>query len=163
MSVDATTYRQVVGNFATGVAVVAAGRGESCYAVTVNSFTSVSLDPTLLLVCLTTASRTRAEIYNTKAFNINVLSEAQEHVSRFFAKPQDDSSWFQELNCREGKLGAPIIPDCLAHIECELVESHETGDHTILIAEVQDAYVAEDHKPLLFFRGKYREMTEAKS
>jgi flavin reductase (DIM6/NTAB) family NADH-FMN oxidoreductase RutF len=160
MSVDAMTYRQVVGNFATGVAVVTAGRQASCYAVTVNSFTSVSLDPTLLLVCLTTASRTRAEIMRSKVFNINVLSRTQEHISRFFAKPQDDSSWFAELNCRAGELGAPIIPDCLAHIECELIATHDAGDHTILIAEVQDAFIAQEDWPLLFFRGNYGQMSE---
>jgi flavin reductase (DIM6/NTAB) family NADH-FMN oxidoreductase RutF len=160
MSVDATTYRQVVGNFATGVAVVTAGPPSRCYAVTVNSFTSVSLDPTLLLVCLTTASRTRAEIMRSKAFNINVLSQDQEQISRYFAKPQDDSSWFAELSCREGELGAPIIPDCLAHIECQLVETHDAGDHTILIAEVRNAFVAQEDKPLLFFRGKYGRIAE---
>ena len=160
MTVDAMTYRQVVGNFATGVAVVTAGKGESSCAVTVNSFTSVSLDPTLLLVCLTTASRTRAEIMQSKAFNINVLSEQQEHISRFFAKPQEDTSWFGEFGCREGELGAPIIPDCLAHIECHLTQTHDAGDHTILIAEVQHAYIAQEDRPLLFFRGKYGQLAE---
>jgi flavin reductase (DIM6/NTAB) family NADH-FMN oxidoreductase RutF len=160
MTVDAMIYRQVVGNFATGVAVVTAGKGDSCYAVTVNSFTSVSLNPTLLLVCLTTVSRTRAEIMQSKAFNINVLSEQQEHISRFFAQPQDDSSWFTEFDCREGELGAPIFPDCLAHIECHLVETHDAGDHTILIAEVRHAYIADEDKPLLFFRGKYGKLAE---
>jgi flavin reductase (DIM6/NTAB) family NADH-FMN oxidoreductase RutF len=163
MSVEATTYRQVVGNFATGVAVVTAGKGDRCYAVTVNSFTSVSLDPTLLLVCLTTISRTRAEIMETKAFNINLLSDKQEHISRFFAKPQDDTSWFSEFNCRPGELGAPIIPDCLAHIECHLEESYEVGDHTVLIGEVHHAYIAEEDQPLLFFRGKYGKLGELAS
>jgi flavin reductase (DIM6/NTAB) family NADH-FMN oxidoreductase RutF len=160
MSVDAMTYRQVVGNFATGVAVVTAGNQDSCFAVTVNSFTSVSLDPTLLLVCLTTASRTRAEIMRSKVFNINVLSLEQEEVSRFFAKQQDDSAWFKEFSCREGVLGAPIIPECLAHIECALTQTNEAGDHTVLIGEVQHAYVAQEDRPLLFFRGKYGEMAD---
>lgn len=160
MSVDAMTYRNVVGNFATGVAVVTAGQTGDCYAVTVNSFTSVSLDPTLLLICLTTASRTRAEIMRSNVFNINVLSTDQEHVSRFFAKPQEDSSWFEEFNCHAGELGAPLIPDCLAHIECELTQTHDAGDHTVLIAEVQHAFIALEDKPLLFFRGKYGQMAE---
>ena len=163
MSVDAMTYRQVVGNFATGVAVVTAGKGDNCHAVTVNSFTSVSLDPTLLLVCLTTQSRTMAEIFESKAFNINVLGETQEHISRFFAKPQENSDWFVDFKCGESTLGAPLIPGCLAHIECRLVESHDAGDHTILIAEVQDAYVAEENKPLLFFRGKYGQLADAEA
>lgn len=163
MTVDSMTYRQVVGNFATGVAVVTAGHPNDCYAVTVNSFTSVSLDPMLLLVCLTTASRTRAEIMESKAFNINVLSDQQEHISRFFAKPQDDSGWFAEFNCRDGELGAPIIPDCLAHIECHLVETHEAGDHTILVAEVRHAYIAQEDRPLLFFRGKYGQLGDLAS
>jgi flavin reductase (DIM6/NTAB) family NADH-FMN oxidoreductase RutF len=155
MSVDAMTYRQVVGNFATGVAVVTAGKRGNCFAATVNSFTSVSLDPMLLLVCLTTASKTRAEIMRSRVFNINVLSQGQEHISRLFAKAQDDSSWFEELGCTEGTRGAPLIPGCLAHIECDLKTTHDAGDHTILIAEVQHAFIALEDEPLLFFRGKY--------
>ncbi len=155
MSVDAMTYRQVVGNFATGVAVVTAGKGADCHAVTVNSFTSVSLDPTLLLVCLTTASRTRTEIMASRVFNVNVLRDDQEQISRLFAKPQQDSSWVQELNCTEGEFGAPLIPGCLVHMECELAEMHEAGDHTILIAKVQHAFVQDEGRPLLFFRGQY--------
>jgi flavin reductase (DIM6/NTAB) family NADH-FMN oxidoreductase RutF len=88
----------------------------------------------------------------TRVFSINVLSEGQEEISRFFAGPQGDSSWFDELHCREGNLGAPLIPDCLAHIECELVTSHEAGDHTILIAEVQYAEIALNDRPLLLAR-----------
>jgi flavin reductase (DIM6/NTAB) family NADH-FMN oxidoreductase RutF len=160
MSVDAITYRNVVGNFATGVAVVTAGSRESCFAVTVNSFTSVSLDPTLLLVCLTTASRTRAEIMRSRVFNINVLSEGQEEISRLFARSQDDSSWFDELGCTAGQLGGPLIPGCLAHIECQLDQTHDAGDHTILIAEVHNAYIALEDNPLLFFRGKYGQIDQ---
>lgn len=159
MSVDPMEYRRVVGNFATGVAVVTAGKGDSCQAVTVNSFTSVSLEPTLLLVCLTTSSRTRSEIMKSKVFNINVLSEGQEHVSRMFATSQDDNSWVQELKCTDGALGAPLIPDCLAYMECELTETHDAGDHTIMIAEVQRAFTPdEEGRPLLFFRGKYGQL-----
>ena len=161
MSVDAITYRNVVGNFATGVAVVTAGSREECYAVTVNSFTSVSLDPTLLLVCLTTASRTSAEINRSRMFNINVLCEDQEEISRLFAKAQDDSTWFDELGCTVGQLGAPLIPGCLAHIECQLDQTHAAGDHTILIAEVHNAYIALEDKPLLFFRGKYGQIDQS--
>jgi len=163
VSVDAMTYRSVVGNFATGVAVVTAGKGEDCHAVTVNSFTSVSLEPMLLLVCLTTASRTRAEIMRSRVFNINLLSEGQEHISRLFAKAQEDSKWFDELGCSEGTQGAPLIPGCLAHIECSLTTTHDAGDHTILIAEVQHAFIAMEDRPLLFFRGKYGRMTDVAS
>jgi flavin reductase (DIM6/NTAB) family NADH-FMN oxidoreductase RutF len=159
MSVDAMTYRQVVGNFATGVAVVTAGKRGNCFAATVNSFTSVSLDPMLLLVCLTTASRTRAEIMQSRVFNINVLSQGQEYVSRLFAKAQEDSAWFDDLACTVGERGAPLIPGCLAHIECDLTTTHDAGDHTILIAEVQHAFIALQDEPLLFFRGKYGQIS----
>jgi flavin reductase (DIM6/NTAB) family NADH-FMN oxidoreductase RutF len=155
MSVDATEYRRVVGNFATGVAVVTTGSGEDAHGVTVNSFTSVSLDPTLLLVCLDRSSRSRATIIETGVFNINVLSDGQEHVSRLFASRDRPPTWFQDLHCVRGELGAPLIPGCLAYMQCQLIESHEAGDHTILIAEVQRAEIAEDGAPLCFFRGKY--------
>ena len=158
MSVDAMTYRQIMGNFATGVAVVTAGKGDDCHAVTVNSFTSVSLEPTLLLVCLTTDSLTRAEIVESKAFSVNILSDAQENISRFFAKLQEDNDWVMEFNCSEGEFGVPLFPDCLAYFECRLIDDHEAGDHTILVGEVHRAYGASEGKPLLFFRGKYGEL-----
>jgi flavin reductase (DIM6/NTAB) family NADH-FMN oxidoreductase RutF len=158
MSVDAMTYRQVVGNFATGIAVVTSGSGDDCHGVTVNSFTSVSLDPTLLLVCLDRASRSRGTIIETGVFNINVLRADQEHVSRLFAAKDRSATWYEDLHCEEGNLGAPLIPGCLAFMECQLSESHEAGDHTILIAEVQHAKVAGEGEPLLFYRGKYAQM-----
>ncbi len=158
MSVDAKTYRQIVGNFSTGIAVVTAGSGDNCHAVTVNSFTSVSLDPILLLVCLTTDSRTRAEIVDSKAFNINILGDDQETISRFFAKPQEDNSWVKEFNCTEREFGAPLLPNCLATLQCLLTDTYQAGDHTIMIGAVQDAEGATDGKPLLFFRGKYGEL-----
>ena len=158
MSVDAMTYRQVVGNFATGVAVVTSGSGEDCHGVTVNSFTSVSLDPTLLLVCLDRASRSRATIIDSGVFNINVLRADQEHVSRLFAAKERPATWYEDLHCETGILGAPLIPGCLAYMECHLSESHEAGDHTILIAEVQHARVAGEGEPLLFFRAKYAQI-----
>ncbi len=155
MSVDAMTYRRVVGNFATGIAVVTSGSGDNAHGVTVNSFTSVSLDPTLLLVCLDRASRSRATILETHVFNINVLNDAQEQVSRLFASKDRPESWFVDLGCSYGELGAPLLPDCLAYMECQITETHEAGDHTILIAEVQRAEIADESAPLCFFRGKY--------
>ncbi|HLG12493.1 MAG TPA: flavin reductase family protein [Dehalococcoidia bacterium] len=155
MSVDAMTYRRVVGNFATGVAVVTSGSGEDVHGVTVNSFTSVSLDPTLLLVCLDRSSRSRAMILETGVFNINVLNNDQERVSRLFASKDRPMTWFEDLRCSYGELGAPLIPECLAYMECQLSETHEAGDHTILIAEVQHAAIADERAPLCFFRGKY--------
>jgi 3-hydroxy-9,10-secoandrosta-1,3,5(10)-triene-9,17-dione monooxygenase reductase component len=155
MSVEPMIYRRVVGNFATGVAVVTSGSGADSHGVTVNSFTSVSLDPTLLLVCLDRSSRSRAAILETGVFNINVLSDTQEHVSRLFASKDRPQTWIDDLHCGYGKLGAPLIPDCLAYMECRLTETLEAGDHTILIAEVEHAEIADESMPLCFFRGKY--------
>jgi flavin reductase (DIM6/NTAB) family NADH-FMN oxidoreductase RutF len=156
MSVDAMTYRRVVGNFATGVAVVTSGQPPDCHGVTVNSFTSVSLDPTLLLVCLDRASRSRGAILGSGVFNFNVLHEDQEAISRLFASKDRDGDWYETLGCTLGALGAPLIPGCLAHMECRLRQTHEADDHTILIAEVEEAHLAdEDGMPLLFFRGRY--------
>jgi flavin reductase (DIM6/NTAB) family NADH-FMN oxidoreductase RutF len=155
MSVDSMTYRRVVGNFATGVAVVTSGAAADVHGVTVNSFTSVSLDPTLLLVCLDRSSRSRAKILETGIFNINVLSKSQEHVSRIFASKDRPETWFEDLRCTSGEMGAPLIPDCLAYMECALTATHEAGDHTILVAEVQRAELADEAMPLCFFRGQY--------
>lgn len=154
MAIEAARFRQIAGTFATGVAVVATGKDGQYHAITVNSFTTVSLEPTLLLVCLDNRSHALPVVIESGVMNVNVLREDQEHISRIFASRDEDHS-LQQVTHEIGRLGAPILPGCLAYFECRVVDTLPGGDHTIVLGEVEDAQLGEIGMPLLFFRGRY--------
>src|SRR5436190_231480 len=122
-------FRQVMGHFATGITVVttkdAFGKP---YGLTVNSFTSVSLDPVLILVCLDNKLSGLHSFKNSKHFGVSILSEHQEDMSRMFAKKDSERP---PTIYYEGKLGIPLLQNSLAIMECETVAVHEAGDHQI--------------------------------
>ena len=154
MTVDPMTYRQAAGMFATGVLVVTTGNNGQFRAVTVNSFTSVSLDPTLLLFCLDNRSRTLPMVQESGSFTANVLRDDQEHISRMFASSKSEAS-IDDVQYDLGVVGTPTISGCLAHFHCRVVDTHVAGDHTIVIGQVEDATFGEPGRPLIFYRGKY--------
>jgi flavin reductase (DIM6/NTAB) family NADH-FMN oxidoreductase RutF len=145
-----------MGNFATGITVVTTrdARGNP-YGLTVNSFTSVSLDPVLVLVCLDHKLSGLQAFRDSRHFGVSILSENSEDLSRIFAKKDSErpSNVFFE-----GKLGLPLLRNSLATLECETVAVHPGGDHHIFVGEVQHAEVFHLEPPLLYFRGKYRRL-----
>ncbi len=148
-------FRQVMGNFATGITVVTTlDQDGKPYGLTVNSFTSVSLAPLLVLICLDNRISGFQAFNDSKRFGVSMLSEHQEDLSRMFAKKdleRPDSIYF------EGKLGMPLLWNSLAVMECKTVAMYPGGDHTIFLGEVLTAEVLEAGKnPLLYFRGKYQ-------
>ena len=147
-------FRQVMGNFATGITIVTTrdGNGQP-YGLTVNSFTSVSLDPLLVLVCFDNRLSSLQAFKDAKRFGVSMLSEQQEHLSRLFAKTdaqRPDSLYF------DGRLGMPLLKNSLAVMECETRDIYPGGDHLIFLGEVNHGEVLHAEKPLLYFRGKYR-------
>ena len=148
-------FRQVMGDFATGITVVTTRDGNgNPYGLTVNSFTSVSLDPVLVLVCLDNRLSGLDSFRNSKHFGVSMLSDRQEDISRMFAKKDSERPSSIYL---EGKLGLPLIRNSLAIMECEVKNIYDGGDHHIFLGEVQHAEVFHtEHGPLLYFRGKYR-------
>ena len=154
--VTSDLFRQVMGDFATGITVVttrdAAGNP---YGLTVNAFTSVSLDPVLVLVCFDNKLSGLQTFKDSKHFGISILSELQEDLSRMFAKKDSErppAIYF------DGKLGQPLLRNSLAVMECEVVKVYEGGDHQIFLAEVQTAQALSPDGPLLYFRGKYQRL-----
>ena len=147
-------FRQVMGSFATGITVVTTrDSGGQPYGLTVNSFTSVSLNPLLVLVCLDNRLSGLQAFKGSRHFAVSVLSEHQEDLSRMFAKKDSErpaSIYF------EGTLGLPLLKDALAVMECETIAVYAGGDHQIFLGEVKSAEVLEANHPLLYFRGKYR-------
>ena len=152
--VTSEQFRMVMGNFATGITVVTTRDAKgNPYGLTVNSFTSVSLNPLLVLVCLDNHLSGLQAFRDSKHFGVSILSEHQEDVSRLFAKKDSErpsSIYF------EGKSGMPLLKNALAIMECETVKIYEGGDHQIFLGEVQNAEVLQQDHPLLYFRGKYR-------
>jgi len=152
-------YRQVMGNWGTGVTVVTTkDRNGQPYGLTVSSFTSVSMDPILVLVCLDDRLSGLQFFKESMNFGVSILSEAQQEVSRLFAKK--DTHRPPELYFN-GETGIPLIHDSLVTLECETMEIYPGGDHSIFLGKVLAAELhgaMQGTKPLLYFRGKYERL-----
>jgi flavin reductase (DIM6/NTAB) family NADH-FMN oxidoreductase RutF len=130
------------------------------HGMTANAFTSVSLDPMLVLVCVDHTTRTHAHLHAKKRFGINMLCEDQRKISEYYARPERTHERAEEeagASFDRTSLGTPVLHGALAYLECRLQSAHDAGDHTIFIAEVEDV-VIHDGQPLVFFRGKYRKV-----
>ncbi len=145
-----------MGHFATGVTVITSIRSSGeMHGLTANAFTSVSLIPPLLLVCIDKKAESYPCFDESKIFTVNVLSSDQEALSRRFAVTGGDK--FEGVSYKIGANGAPILDGALAFLECKVTEKIDGGDHTIYVGEIEQAETKEG-KPLLFFRGGYREL-----
>jgi flavin reductase (DIM6/NTAB) family NADH-FMN oxidoreductase RutF len=157
---EARAFRNSLGLFATGVCVVSATTAEGePMGLTVNSFASVSLNPPLILWSLDKGSDTMPVFETVTAFTINVLGDGAKDLSqRLSRKGQHglhDGEW------RAGATGAPVLTDAIAHFDCIVSARHDGGDHVILVGEVR-AHAHRDHaQPLLYYRGRYRELGPA--
>lgn len=159
MEVSSKKFREVMGHFATGVTVVTTrDRNGEPYGVTVNAFTSVSLDPLLVLVCLDNSLSGLAAFQESGRLAVSILSEDQQQDSNFFAKSGSDRTQYSYL---QGPAGLPLLPGALATLECRIVEIHPGGDHLILLGEVESAQLGESDsaRPLLYFGGAYRRLS----
>ena len=150
---DPGHFRRVLGHYPTGVCVVTGLESGEPVGMTVGSFTSLSLDPPLVAFMPMRDSTTFNRIANTRRFCVNVLAADQEPVCRHFASRAGDK--FGGMSWRESPLGSPVLDDVLAWIDCELVTTHEAGDHTIVIGEVKHLDVSRTVAPLMFFQGGY--------
>jgi flavin reductase (DIM6/NTAB) family NADH-FMN oxidoreductase RutF len=158
MTLTTSDFRKAMGAFATGVTIITVDLDGEVHGMTANAFTSVSLDPTLVLVCVDHSTRTHAHLHTKKRFGINVLGEDQRAVSEYYARPERTHEHAEaEAGARFDRTshGTPILHGALAYFECRLQSVQEAGDHSIFIAEVEDVVVGEGN-PLLFLRGKYR-------
>ena len=151
--VDEAHFRQVLGHFPTGVTVVTAMNDGTPVGLAVGSFTSVSLDPPLVLFCPAKTSSSWNHIERAGAFCVNILGENQEDVSRVFAGKGEDK--FQGLGWKMGAVGAPIINDVLAWIDCRIETVHDGGDHHLVVGRVKELGIGHEGRPLVFFRGGY--------
>ena len=155
MSLDPKHFREVVGQFATGVAIVIAEVEGQVHAMTANSVTSVSLDPLLMLFCPSRKSRMAQDLPGLKQFTINILRQDQQALSTYFAGGWKDSAPppFQFVDSEAG----PRLEGALASIGCRTHSVTEGGDHFLVLGEVTYLHKGSaPHLPLLFVAGKYR-------
>jgi flavin reductase (DIM6/NTAB) family NADH-FMN oxidoreductase RutF len=151
---DRRDFRRALGQFATGVSVVTASTSDGRkIGVTVNSFSSVSLNPPLILWSLARQAASFADFTNCTHFAVNVLEAKQHHLSRQFSTPLPDR--FAGVDFAQGKAGVPIVSGAIAQFVCRKVKQYDGGDHVIFLGEVEE-YKYNDGEPLVFHSGRYR-------
>lgn len=154
--IDPAAFRRLMGFWATGVSVVTASGADGPYGATLNAFSSLSLEPPLLLVCFDLEARTLGAIRDSGRFCVNMLSAEQEEISRRFVGKRPMSEKFAELAWTL-QHGTPVLQDCLTVIVCDVAQEFEAGDHVIVIGSPVRMEMRDDLHPLVFYRGAYWE------
>ena len=160
MAIDSKAFRHAVGHFVTGVTVIAVEVDGQLRAITANSFTSLSLDPPLVLFCLGKGTRAGLTIESASGFSVNILQRHQQNLSRYFAGTWRDETpppfTFVEWE------GAPRLEGCAAALGCDVHAVHEGGDHWIVVGRVRAMYVSDGVvSPLVFYGGRYLSLEPA--
>jgi flavin reductase (DIM6/NTAB) family NADH-FMN oxidoreductase RutF len=154
--VESSTFRAVLGRFASGITVITARDADGIDAgMTVSAFSSLSLNPPLILVCVDRGSSAGPALEAASHFAVNILSDEQEALSRRFS--QKDVDRFDGVGFTRSAHGPALLEGALATLECRVAARHPGGDHTILVGEVLDASMHEGH-PLLYYRSGYRRL-----
>ena len=159
-SLNPVMFRRVAGAFTTGVTVITVERAPGLvHGMTANSFTSVSLEPLLVLVCVDHEARLLSLLKSQRRFGVSILREGQQALSEYFAKPEQTPEEDARLGIRYTWTsgGVPLLDNTLAQLTCNVVAEHPAGDHTIFIGEVE-SMESHDGEPLLFHRGQYRRL-----
>jgi flavin reductase (DIM6/NTAB) family NADH-FMN oxidoreductase RutF len=154
--VSSSQFRQVLSRFATGVTIVTVKNQQGVHGLTVNAFTSVSLEPPLILICIQKTGVSHDALSESKHFVVNILSSQQKNLADRFANANLSSSErFQNLSYQLNAQGIPILSGTLGHLECRVVNELDGGDHSIFLSEVEQAEVSEVKEPLIFYNSQY--------
>ncbi|WP_445366369.1 flavin reductase family protein [Methylomonas sp. BW4-1] len=156
MSVEAKEFKNALKLWASGVTVVTTqGRDNQPRGMTATAFSSVSVEPPQILVCLNQATDTGAALLESRRFAVNILNSAQEDVSNQFAGSTTQEQRFASIAWQAGENGAPILNEALAALECRVVQQVQAGSHWVIIGEV-DRVVCREGEPLLYYHSAYR-------
>jgi flavin reductase (DIM6/NTAB) family NADH-FMN oxidoreductase RutF len=158
--IDPVRFREVMGSFPTGVAIVTAAGPHGPSGLTTNAVASLSLDPVLLLVCFDNTSRTLPVVREAGRFAVNLLRAGQEDLAAVFASKRIAREKFERVTHTVAH-GVPVLDDALAWLACDLDALHPAGDHTIGIGRVTHVDADAGGEPLLFFRGAYERLGDA--
>lgn len=151
-TIDADSFRWVVGHLPSGVTVVTTRFGPARHGMTASSVTSLSADPPMMLACLRRLAPTSLAVSRSGVYVINVLAQDRSDLARRFATPSGDK--FGGLAVRDGVLGAPLLDGAVAHLECRVTQEVIGGTHTIFLGEVVEAH-ALGGRPLTYFLGGF--------
>jgi 3-hydroxy-9,10-secoandrosta-1,3,5(10)-triene-9,17-dione monooxygenase reductase component len=152
--IDGREFRSTLGHFGTGVVIVTGMLNGVPAGFSAQSFSSLSLDPPLILLCPARTSTSWPKLRASGRFCVNILAEDQRAVCDVFAKTGIDK--FTALSWRPGITGSPVLDGVLAYIDCDLYAEHDGGDHTIVVGKVVDIAILDRARgPLIFFRGGY--------
>jgi flavin reductase (DIM6/NTAB) family NADH-FMN oxidoreductase RutF len=157
MALTKEEFRRVLGHFGTGVTIVTITDEEGKpYGLTVNSFTSVSLDPFLVLICIDHSAQGYSQFAVGKYFGVSILTEEQQELSNRFADRMITNR-FENLHYLEGRTGVPLLANSLATLECRIIQAYPGGDHTIFVGAVE-VTSSNEGRPLMFYRGRYTKL-----
>lgn len=145
-------FRSVIGRFASGVTVVTTMVGKQRFGSTASAFTSLSLEPPMVLICLNRQTRTAAAVAESGQFGLSILAEEQAALAAHFASKAPDK--FDGIGVTDGPGGLPLLNNALAHLECAVTEAVPGGTHTVFLAEVR-TMTANEGAPLAYFRGRF--------
>ncbi len=160
MSISSDTLKSIMRNYPTGVTIVTTVYNNEYYGLTVNSFTSLSLDPPLVLVAIDKRLASHEAIDRSNVYAVNILSDdLKELAVRFATAPREDR--FKGLKIRTARTGSPIIEDSIAYLDCRVTAKYPGGDHTIFIGEVVDAQVMKNKLPLIYYNRGYYTIKQA--
>ncbi len=157
MAIDNKTFKNALKLWASGVAIVTSDSKDGVQGMTATSFTSVSMDPPQILVCLHESATTGEAVLAGKSFAVNLLTANQEIHSNQFAGASSMEERFEALKWSKGELGHPIFDEALVSLECTVVQQVKAGTHWVVIGEVQKTTIADNNTvdPLLYFNGGY--------
>ena len=150
--INKQNFRKTLSKFSTGITVVATSKDSILYGKTINSFSSLSLSPPLVLFSLDLKSSKLSIFRNSKIISINVLSKKQKYISNNFAKNNPD---WEIIEYKLLKNGNPVIKNCISNLDCKIIDKIKKGDHIIFICKVISAHNNDKLEPLIYFNSKY--------
>lgn len=156
MPIDDARFKLAMSHFASGVTVVTTEHEGVPYGMTVASFSSLSLHPPLVLICIEKGVKTHDAIAGAGSFGVSILADAQADLSGRFASKSDEK--FAGVRTRRGELGTPLIEGAICTLECRVHDVLAGGDHSIFVGEVVDARTSEG-EPLVYYRSGYRKLS----
>jgi flavin reductase (NADH) len=155
--VDPETFKAALGTWPAGVTIVTTRQDGFVYGLTVSSFSSLSVDPLLVMVCINNANHFVPMAEHSRCFAISILAQGQEELSNHFASSgRDPLPSYDEWGTAKMVTGCPVFSGAAAQLDCEVEDMYPGGDHTIVVGRVVGCIYAADKEPLVYFRRKYR-------
>jgi flavin reductase (DIM6/NTAB) family NADH-FMN oxidoreductase RutF len=160
MNITKEEFKQTLSCWASGVTIVTTRREDGIHAMTASSFSSLSLDPPLIMLAVSKKTRTHNQIAEQRCFGVMILHSGQQEVSNCGAGFRgEEGNYLTGISFEEAITGAPILKDCLAWLDCSLYASHDGGDHTIYVGKVE-ATGCHEGAPLLWFNRGYQQLAD---